>query len=329
MIALIYHTRHNEFNSWEGQIHSFPLVFVTDNDTRHFLQFDIRVNVKEHGMQRIIGWGHPELIFLLKNGPVNTFIDCTFKCVPQGFSQLMIVMVYSLAHDLYVPIYYILLQAKSHEVYYHALQQTINSSDWRFESKTITCDFEMALIKGIKEQFPDATYVLCNFHWKQAIRRKLITSYNISKELVNQLIGKNGLMNLLCMVPPSEIKTKAIPYIRSKIDETGYKQQFKEFWKYFVSTWVDGNYNPTNWNVNAIQDDPDLIVNRTNNPLERYNRAMNSNFPIDHPNMCQFVTTIRAEATKYVNQLELIKKGKELPPQHMPVTYPPIPDDYE
>ena len=179
MISQVYRVRSLEYGSWEGQIKSKPLMYANDNDTRLFLQFDLELNLDNLGLQRIIGWAHPDLVFLLKNGPVNTFIDCTFRVVPKGFTQLMIIMVYSKAHEHYVPVFYILLQSKLEKAYYHAIQQAICASDWLFEASSVTCDFEHALINAIDSQFPKSTKVQCYFHWKQAIRRKLLTDYRI------------------------------------------------------------------------------------------------------------------------------------------------------
>jgi hypothetical protein len=39
---------------------------------------------------------------------------------------------------------------------------------------TVTCDFEIALINSVEKSFEGAVLIGCLFHWKQAIRRKLI-----------------------------------------------------------------------------------------------------------------------------------------------------------
>jgi hypothetical protein len=36
----------------------------------------------------MIGWGHPDLIHMIKGGDHNIFIDCTFKCCPKGYYQV-------------------------------------------------------------------------------------------------------------------------------------------------------------------------------------------------------------------------------------------------
>lgn len=70
------------------------------------------------------------------------------------------------------------------------------------------------------------------------------------------------------------------------------------------------------WNITALQEDDIDITNRTNNPLERYNRRINEAFPVAHPNLLQFVHVIRDEAKRYCQMIENIKKGIETSPKH-------------
>jgi hypothetical protein len=177
-------------------------------DERNFLQFNIDVIIEEK-MQTIIGWAHPELIFLVKGGPTNIFIDCTFRVVPHGFTQLMIIMVYSSQYKMYAPVFFILLQSKFQATYYHALQQPINSSEWTFSASSVTCDFEKGLLGAVKEQFPEAPVIGCNFHWKQAIRRKLLENH-IPVDMVSELMGSSGLINILPLLNPLELSSKGI-----------------------------------------------------------------------------------------------------------------------
>jgi len=73
-----------------------------------FLKWDLNVSIDDE-MQRIIGWAHADLIFLTQGGPVNIFVDCTFRIVPKGIHQCIVIMIYSNACESYVPIFYILL----------------------------------------------------------------------------------------------------------------------------------------------------------------------------------------------------------------------------
>ena len=56
---------------------------------------------------------------------------------------------------------------------------------------------------------------------------------HVSREVASSLIGENGLIDLLTVIPVSEILPKGIPYIRCHFDESGFPDKFKQFWRYF------------------------------------------------------------------------------------------------
>ena len=126
----------------------------------------------------------------------------------------MIIMIYSQAHDLYVPIFFILLQSKDQVAYYLALQMAINGSGWKLNAKTKTCDFERSLLNAMNEQFPEAETptVGCLFHFKQALRKKLL-QFKIPHEMISELMDDKGLINILPIVDPDELTTKVIVFI--------------------------------------------------------------------------------------------------------------------
>ena len=66
---------------------------------------------------------------------------------------------------------------------------------------------------------------------------------NVPVPRIQQLVGKDGLINLLTVIPPDEIVTKGIPYIREKFDESNINVQMNEFWRYFIKTWTE-SYEP-------------------------------------------------------------------------------------
>lgn len=142
-------------------------------------------------------------------------------------------------------------------------------------------------------------------------------------------------MELLTVIPVDEIVPYGIPFIRSCMarKEGEDPVTLGKFWNYFVDTWMN-RYNPKDWNLHSIfnnpaQDAEDIIINRTNNPLERYNRTMNGAFANAHPSMPQFVTHIRQESNNFVRTLSLIQRGKEKAPDHIPVPVPVVPDEYQ
>jgi hypothetical protein len=201
------------------------------------------------------------------------------------------------------------------------------------QAKTITCDFEQALLNAACEAFGDVPIIGCLFHFKQAIRRKLIKHYKLPEAVVTKLIGADGLMNLLTTIPICDIQKYGIPFIRSQMaeEESQYGNVLNEFWKYFVNTWMR-RYCPTFWNITGITarglNLQDTVINRTNNALERYNRTMNHRFPNAHPSMVDFVVALRSEGCHYVQHLRFIEEGKIQPTPHSAVTTYPIPPAY-
>jgi hypothetical protein len=73
----------------------------------------------------------------------------------------------------------------------------------------------MALLNNAieEDQFPHETtgtsIIGCNFHWKQAIRRKLL-SFKIPRDIISELMGAHGLINILPLVPATDIELKGI-----------------------------------------------------------------------------------------------------------------------
>ncbi len=72
-------------------------------------------------MQRMIGFGHHDMIHLLKGGYKHIFVDCTFSCAPPPFKQVMIIMIYEPATELYLPAIHILMQSKKTTTYSRAI----------------------------------------------------------------------------------------------------------------------------------------------------------------------------------------------------------------
>ena len=250
-------------------------------------------------------------------------------------------MIYEPTSELYIPVYFVLLQSKLSGAYSAALYHCICSiGRTKFDAISVTCDFEQSLILAINENIENPIMIGCLFHWKQALRRKL-KQFNINSAMISELMDGHGLINLLPEIPISDIESKGIPYIRSTYDtyKDGkcYAAEFDRFWNYFIHTWMI-KYPPTLWNVNAIlchnmsngnsNINNNNIINRTNNGLERFNRKLNDAFPTAHPNMRTFVSTIRDISFSYVIRYEKIKNKLEMPPRHLPVTTYVLPSNY-
>ncbi|KAE9026238.1 hypothetical protein PR001_g12245 [Phytophthora rubi] len=146
------------------------------------------------------------------------------------------------------------------------IKNLIIVSNRRLESRDVTCDFELALINAVINQFPRANVVDCLFHWKQALHRKML-DLGISREKIFYVM-KPGKLDVLTIIPADEVLDKGLRYVRSIIDDSGAKTKWNTFWKHFVRQWTK-RYDMSLWNVSQMRRNNVSMVNRTNNPLEK------------------------------------------------------------
>ena len=205
----------------------------------------------------------------------------------------------------------------------------IAATGWAIEAKTVTVDYEQALMKSAKTQFGEGKMVGCLFHWKQAIRRRLLL-LKIPEDLISKFIGKGGPLEVLCVIPINEIMTKGISYVRSKTDEGSHKEKFDSFWNYFKLTWMT-KYEPKTWNIHEIisNEDADMLVNRTNNACESFNRRLNEKIGHAHPTMQILIKVINEISCDYENKMTTIENSRKRSLSiHQDVYVPEIPQAY-
>jgi hypothetical protein len=76
----VYQVRCMEHRDWETAVKSHPLSSVNADDHRLFLRCFKDVYIEASGlMTRIICWGHPDLLFQLRHGGWNLFLDSTVR----------------------------------------------------------------------------------------------------------------------------------------------------------------------------------------------------------------------------------------------------------
>ena len=195
----------------------------------------------------------------------------------------------------------------------------IVASGWRLEPFSVTCDFEKALHNAVIGQFKGCKLNGCLFHWKQAIRRKML-ALKIDGEQISMAMTK-FVLDVLTVIPPNEILSKGIPYVKSIIEKELVKQSDKDKWKlfwetYFIKYWMSSESFIKCWNIHSEDDSHLDLQNRTNNALERYNRTLNDKFSSPHPSLLQFVTTMEEEGRLQVRRLDDIRNGKVEPPKN-------------
>ncbi|ETO79325.1 hypothetical protein F444_05956 [Phytophthora nicotianae P1976] len=92
----------------------------------------------------------------------------------------------------------------------------------------------------------------------------------------------------------------------------------------YVPIW----YDATTWNVQEMMRVGVDVINRTNNPLEKYNRDFASRMST-HPGLLAFIEGTKREAARYIRRIEDIKHLRQTASQHAPPAKLEIPEDYE
>lgn len=90
---------------------------------------------------------------------------------------------------------------------------------------------------------------------------------------------------------------------------------------------------PISWNITGAcaisgnAEPEDIAVNRTNNPLENFNKQLKKAFPTT-PSMVHFITGIQNICKEKVDEQRLIRSSKSKPKKHASVKIRKIPADY-
>ncbi|ETL84285.1 hypothetical protein L917_15859 [Phytophthora nicotianae] len=186
----------------------------------------------------------------------------------------------------------------------------------------VVCDFEGALILAIRSQFPSTRIVGCLFLFKQACRRKL-KEYRMPNEEA-EIAMSFGVFDMLTVIAPEKVAVQGIAWVKRKIKEHRQsksllysREKWKSFWKYVAKTWLS-TYTPELWNIYRVTR---KIVNRTNNPLERFHRELNARMK-PHPSLKPSVRVIEELAGKYVVLRRSIISGEATAPVRPPMRFP-------
>lgn len=309
---IVYNERRSYIGSGSDQkVDISQYSSLSENDQRLFLKFDFKYEIPNepkfnNDLHRMLVWIHPDLLPILKRKKIDCFIDGTFRCVPKPFFQCIILMAFDDETELFVPIVYSLVQNKHEWTYWNFLNLVLIGTEMKFDPQTITMDFEKALQNAVKDQFPCANRIGCLFHFKQALRRKLI-KLRIPDEQIHQVMQKN-MLERLTKVNKNQINM-AISQIRSEVNETPYQSKWDDFYKYFLGTWMN-KFDFCIWNISDRDGDDLRSISMTNNGLENFNRQLNLEFSTAHPNIYNFIETIRKISSIYVENIVEIRSGR-------------------
>ncbi|KAE9037956.1 hypothetical protein PR002_g6280 [Phytophthora rubi] len=243
VLGRLYRTRSVHFGrEFYGRIESESLCDVRNSPGLIFFQFHFTY-YEEEVLHRVIGWAHPQLVDRMRQQQTSIFFDATYRCVPVQFYQLVIIMMYDNISDVYLPVFYVLTTGKTTDVYEHLLHFVFIATKRKLKPAHAACDFEYAMIKAVKNQFPETRIIGCLFHFKQAIRRKML-KLHISEEEV-YLAMREGSFDRLTVIPRSDITGQGKRDVRARLKRdclaagiSYSKEIWKRFWKYFENTWI-------------------------------------------------------------------------------------------
>jgi hypothetical protein len=284
---------------------------------------------------RIMIFGNPALVGMLKNPRLDVFLDAAFDCVPTPFLQCLIFMMYDHATSSYLPIMYALISSKCKEAYRHVFNQIVALLQWKINVRTYSTGYKMALMEQMDVQFGGlngGTHHSCFFHLKQAWQRYLIKKCNMDSEAVTAAM-KTGILDLLCVLPHDKVKTYRIPYLRASLAVGLTKKEHEKweiFWSYFRKQWLP---ILSRWNISNMKLNDDIslahydMVNCTNNGLECYNCHFNALFP-PKLSLLHFVKFLEEELRYQDSKLQDICHGRRKGAEHKETTIPWLPEAY-
>lgn len=205
----------------------------------------------------------------------HIYIDGTF-ITTKDYYQLIVIMYYDTNANKKIPGCYILINNKSKQGYLKAFSAfkrllTIENTI-EINIKSITSDFEEALMNAINESFPKIRKVGCLFHYIKQLR------LNMNKKgLINENFNHKEFLTDLSSIP---FKINNDKYLLSNIFSV-YINRYKKdkhisdllesFKTYYNNTWkkflINGALNY--YNISKLE--------RTNCYLENYNKRIKKN----------------------------------------------------
>jgi hypothetical protein len=170
---------------------------------------------------------------------------------------------------------------------------------------SFTSDFEVALLNAISEQFLKVARVGCAFHFKQALRHRMI-EIRIASEEVRAAMRLEMIGSL--RETPKDQMSKAIQDVRAHFSSSENHEKWHQFFEYFAQAWLNGNIPFGTWNITAHDNLclPNLVA--TNDALENFNRQLNSSFFSPHPNIFRFIEVIRDISNTKLEEIKDIKE---------------------
>ncbi|CAI6376617.1 unnamed protein product [Macrosiphum euphorbiae] len=258
------------------------------------------------GVDRILIFGRNRSLDILYNSKV-WYCDGTFKIAPAIFSQVFVILAEALGGVH--PLIYALLPNKQEKTYTH-LFKMLNQLKPGLNPTSISCDFEQAILKSIKTEYPNTEIYGCLYHFSKNVYKKLcdlgiVSSYRNNSDF--SIFVK--MVVALTFIPINDIDL-AIESLSGYLPD-----ELQPLLDWFEDNYV-GRINrnrrgrrlplfpPNIWSMyNKVLNGK----NRTNNHAEAANRRLNMEMGVNHPSLWSFITCLQKVQSGrdfYYSQLE-------------------------
>ncbi|XP_046575249.1 uncharacterized protein LOC124283263 [Haliotis rubra] len=216
------------------------------------------------------------------------YMDGTFTACPELWDQVYII--HARCNSVSYPLVFALLPDRQTTTYVRLFrllkEKVLEELNCPLAPAKIQTDFELATIRAIGTEFPNAETKGCFFHFSKALWRKtqdlgLTVTYK-EDPAVKEFIRRAGALALL---PQDQVQDTLI----DAMDSSPASDRIEDFKDYMVVTWVDydARFPLSLWNHH------NTVGPRTNNNLEGFHSRMNRSLPHRHPNIFRFVEVIR------------------------------------
>lgn len=221
----------------------------------------------------------------------DLYMDGTFKYAARFFMQMF--TIHGIKNGHYIPLVFCLLPDKNMNTYMDTFKFIVDkcsSINLCLSPKSVTTDFEKAILHSVNEIWPQTKIIGCRFHLTQAWYRQL-QKLGLSTEYQNQSseigIWIRHTFGLLFLEPTEVTECFVEDFMSNRpIDE-----RVEKYSDYLLDYYIDENsmYSPTLWAAMSSS------LQRTTNACESFHSRFNQSFYKESPPIIKWLTVLITE----------------------------------
>ncbi|XP_069114505.1 uncharacterized protein [Argopecten irradians] len=270
----------------------------------NFLPEDFLKAEIQHDSQRLLIFATADQLDLLVN--MRTwYVDGTFKVVKRPFVQLFSIHGFVTADDnenaaKQVPLVFVLMTRRQTSDYVKVFEALLDLLPRRAAVQTLVADFEKATWAAARVTIPGVVIRGCNFHWNQAIWRK-VQEVGLQVEYMQKTDVYTTIRRVMALpfVPSDEVENC---FNMIRVPEGG-NEKMEQLCRYVDRNWIHSQTFPIqSWNVFGVS-------TRTNNDCEGWHRRLSHTARDTTPPFYVLVPLLHEEAKKLPLQKQMVEEG--------------------